>query len=56
MRTEPHTDMNPYLKFILVLPTLPFLFLGIIVGLLWHSFMAGVMYSEDLLDKLTSKL
>jgi hypothetical protein len=32
-----------------------FIRVGIFIGLLWHSFQAGVLYSESLIEKLIKK-
>jgi hypothetical protein len=47
--------MKPLLKFIALLLVCPLLFLGIVLGLFWHSFQAGVVYAEGLLIDITTK-
>jgi hypothetical protein len=39
------------LKIIILLVTIPFIFIGIVLGLFYHSFLAGMMYSEKLIEK-----
>ena len=38
-------------KIIILLVTIPFLFIGIVLGLFYHSFCAGMLYAEKLIEK-----
>ena len=40
-----------YLKIITLLVITPFILTGIVFGLLYHGFCAGMMYSEKLIEK-----
>ena len=55
MRTEPHTDMKPYIRVLFILMLTPITILGIALGLIWYAFFAGLLYAEDMFDKIIEK-
>lgn len=39
------------LKITILLITIPFIFIGIVLGLFYNSFLAGIVYSEKLIEE-----
>jgi len=47
--------MKPLPRVIFLLTLFPITLLGIVLGLIWYAFFAGVLYAEDLFGKIIEK-
>jgi flagellar biosynthesis protein FlhB len=51
VQSKEKTPTMTLLKITILLITIPFIFIGIVLGLFYNSFLAGIVYSEKLIEE-----